>query len=61
MALTSGGLVKRSSSYDADDLRWLEERGKRLHQSVDWQIREAIREYRARKEAAEQQPERISA
>lgn len=40
---TSGGLVKRASSYDADVLRWLQERGRRLDRSVDWQIREILR------------------
>lgn len=43
--LTSGGLVKRSTSYDADVLERLVERGKRLDRSVDWQVREILRAF----------------
>lgn len=42
-SVTSGGLVKRSSSYDPDVLAWLEARGKRLDRTVDWQIRQILR------------------
>jgi hypothetical protein len=43
MAETSGGLVKRSSTYDPDVLAWLTERGKRLDRTVDWQVRQILR------------------
>jgi hypothetical protein len=40
---TTAGLVKRSTSYDPDVLRWLQERGQRLDRAVDWQVREILR------------------
>lgn len=43
VSTTSGGLVKRTSSYDPDVLEWLKERGERLDRTVDWQIREILR------------------
>lgn len=43
VSTTTGGLVKRTSSYDPDVLAWLQERGQRLDRSVDWQIREFLR------------------
>lgn len=43
MATTSGGLVKRSTSYDPDVLDRLRERGKRLDRTIDWQVREILR------------------
>jgi hypothetical protein len=35
---------QRSIRIDADLLAWLEERGRRLDRSVDWQIRQMLRE-----------------
>lgn len=52
MALTSGGLVKRSSSYDADVLRWLQERRERVHLTVDCQIRLLLRAAMEHEQAA---------
>lgn len=43
VATTRGGLIKRTSSYDADVLQWLQERGRRLERSVDWQVRQILR------------------
>lgn len=43
VSTTTGGLVKRTSSYDPDVLSWLQERGKQLDRSVDWQVREILR------------------
>lgn len=43
MSTTSGGLVKRTSSYDADVLEWLQQRGEQMDRSVDWQIRQILR------------------
>jgi plasmid stability protein len=34
----------RSSYYDADVIAWLRRRGERIDRSVDWQIREILRE-----------------
>ena len=51
-AMTSGGLVKRSTSYESDVLDWLIDRGKQIDRSVDWQVRKILRE----KMDAEQQP-----
>jgi uncharacterized protein (DUF4415 family) len=39
-----GGRVQRSINFDRDVLAWLQERGKRLERSVDWQLREMARE-----------------
>lgn len=35
---------QRSSYYDVDVLEWLADRGKRMDRSIDWQIREILRE-----------------
>lgn len=43
VSTTSGGLVKRTSSYDPDVLAWLQRRGEQLDRTVDWQIRQILR------------------
>lgn len=63
MATTSGGLVKRSSTYDADVLTWFQEyaeaerRARAQRVTVDWLIREAMREYRDRHQS---EPDRLA-
>ncbi len=38
------GRTKRSSYYDDDVLLWLRERGERTDRSVDWQVRQILRD-----------------
>lgn len=62
MTTTSGGLVKRSTSYDPDVLEWLRQRGERNDRTVDWQVREILRAAMAAEQPEPaQQPERLSA
>lgn len=58
MAVTSGGLVKRTSSYDPDVLAWLQRRGEVLDRTVDWQIRQILR---AAMEAEQREPAQVAA
>jgi hypothetical protein len=40
----ASGRTKRSMYLDRDVLAWLRRRGERLDRSVDWQVRELLRE-----------------